>query len=70
LSLVLERNDERLLQHRYMQIEGTALTPALIDADPAKPPLWRPNSTATSNSRVYAALTEESSCCKAKTLLC
>jgi hypothetical protein len=71
LSLRLERNDEWLLQRRYMQIEEMAeLTPPLIDADPAKPPPWRPNSMATSNSCVYAALTEESSCCKAKTLLC
>jgi hypothetical protein len=39
LSLVLERNDEWLLQHRYMQIEGMGeLTPPLIDADPAKLP--------------------------------
>jgi len=34
-----ERDDEWLLQHRYMQIEGMAeLTPPLIDADPAKLP--------------------------------
>ena len=32
-------NDEWLLQHRYMQIEGMAeLTPPLINADPAKLP--------------------------------
>jgi putative transposase len=39
--VLLEQNDEWLLQHRYMQIEGmTELTPPLIDADPAKlPPL-------------------------------
>src|SRR6059058_6163900 len=40
-AVLLEQNDEWLLQHRYMQIEGmTELTPPLIDADPAKlPPL-------------------------------
>src|ERR1051326_1805261 len=40
-AVLLEQNDEWLLQHRYMQIEGMAeLTPPLIDADPAKlPPL-------------------------------
>ena len=36
-AVLLEQNDEWLLQHRYMQIEGmTELTPPLIDADPAK----------------------------------
>jgi putative transposase len=36
-AVLLEQNDEWLLQHRYMQIEGMAeLTPSLIDADPAK----------------------------------
>jgi hypothetical protein len=35
---------EWLLQHRYMQIEGMAeLAPPLIDADPAKLHLWRPD---------------------------
>src|ERR671929_832089 len=40
-AVLLEQNDEWLLQHRYMQIEGmTELTSPLIDADPAKlPPL-------------------------------
>src|ERR1051326_7785774 len=40
-AVLLEQNDEWLLQHRYMQIEGMAeLTPPLIDADAAKlPPL-------------------------------
>jgi putative transposase len=40
-AVLLEQNDEWLLQHRYMQVEGMAeLTPPLIDADPAKlPPL-------------------------------
>ena len=40
-AVLLEQNDEWLLQHRYMQIEGMAeLTSPLIDADPAKlPPL-------------------------------
>src|SRR3954465_9048092 len=38
-AVLLEQNDEWLLQHRYMQIEGmTDLTPPLIDADPAKLP--------------------------------
>jgi putative transposase len=38
-AVLLEQNDEWLLQHRYMQIEGMAeLTPPLIDADPAKLP--------------------------------
>jgi putative transposase len=38
-AVLLEQNDEWLLQHRYMQIEGmTELTPPLIDADPAKLP--------------------------------
>jgi putative transposase len=38
---LLEQNDEWLVQHRYMQIEGMAEPiPPLIDADPAKlPPL-------------------------------
>jgi hypothetical protein len=36
---LLEQNDEWLLRHRYMQIEGMAeLKPPLIDADPAKLP--------------------------------
>jgi putative transposase len=35
-AVLLEQNDEWLLQHRYMQVEGMAeLTPPLIDADPA-----------------------------------
>ena len=35
LHRCLEQNDEWLLQHRYMQIEGMAeLTPPLIDAVP------------------------------------
>jgi transposase-like protein len=40
-AVLPEQNDEWLLQHRYMQIEGMVeLTPSLIDADPAKlPPL-------------------------------
>src|SRR3954464_2619401 len=40
-AVLLEQNDEWLVQHRYMQVEGMAeLTPPLIDADPAKlPPL-------------------------------
>jgi putative transposase len=38
-AVLLEQNDEWLLQHRYMQIEGMAeLTPPLIDTDPAKLP--------------------------------
>jgi putative transposase len=38
-AVLLEQNDEWLLQHRYMQVEGmTELTPPLIDADPAKLP--------------------------------
>src|SRR5215218_7717206 len=38
-AVLLEQNDEWLVQHRYMQIEGMAeLTPPLIDADPAKLP--------------------------------
>jgi putative transposase len=38
-GVLLEQNDEWLLQHRYMQIEGMAeLTPPFIDADPAKLP--------------------------------
>ena len=38
-AVLLEQNDEWLLQHRYMQIEGmTELTPSLIDADPATLP--------------------------------
>ena len=42
-AVLLEQNDEWLLQHRYMQVEGMAeLTPPLIDADPAKlPPIGR-----------------------------
>src|SRR4051794_23793487 len=40
-AVLLEQNDEWLIQHRYMPIEGMAqLTPPLIDTDPAKlPPL-------------------------------
>jgi len=40
-AVLLEQNDEWLVQHRYMQIEGMAEPiPPLIDADPAKlPPL-------------------------------
>jgi hypothetical protein len=40
-AVLLEQDDEWLLQHRYMQIEGMAeLTPPLMDADAAKlPPL-------------------------------
>jgi len=40
-AVLLEQNDEWLLKHRYMQIEGMAeLTLPLIDVDPAKlPPL-------------------------------
>ena len=40
-AVLLEQNDEWLLQHRYMQIEGMAeLTPPLIDAEAAElPPL-------------------------------
>ena len=35
-AVLLEQNDEWLLRHRYMQIEGMAeLTPPLIDADQA-----------------------------------
>ena len=38
-AVLLEQNDEWLLKHRYMQIEGMAEpTPPLIDADPAKLP--------------------------------
>jgi putative transposase len=38
-AVLLEQNDEWLVQHRYMQIEGMAeLTPPLIDVDPAKLP--------------------------------
>jgi putative transposase len=38
-AVLLEQNDEWLLQHRYMQVEGMAeLTPPLIDADPGKLP--------------------------------
>ena len=38
-AVLLEQNDEWLLQHRYMQIEGMAeLTPPMIDADAAKLP--------------------------------
>ena len=38
-AVLLEQNDEWLLQHRYMQIEGMAdITPPLIDVDPAKLP--------------------------------
>src|ERR687884_449249 len=40
-AVLLEQNDEWLIQHRYMQIEGMVeLTPPLIDPDPATlPPL-------------------------------
>ena len=38
-AVLLEQNDEWLLQHRYMQIEGMAeLAPPAIDAEPAKLP--------------------------------
>src|SRR5690242_8555815 len=38
-AVLLEQNDEWLLQHRYMQIEGMAeITPPLIDSGPAKLP--------------------------------
>lgn len=38
-AVLLEQNDEWLLQHRYMQIEGMAeLTPATIDTEPTKLP--------------------------------
>jgi putative transposase len=38
-AVLLEQNDEWLVQHRYMQIEGMAeLTPPLIDVDSAKLP--------------------------------
>jgi transposase-like protein len=38
-AVLLEQNDEWLLQHRYMQIEGMSeLTPPAIDAEPAKLP--------------------------------
>jgi transposase-like protein len=38
-AVLLEQNDEWLIQHRYMQIEGMAeLAPPLIDPDPAKLP--------------------------------
>ena len=38
-AVLVEQNDEWLLQHCYMQIEGMAeITPPLIDADPAKLP--------------------------------
>ena len=38
-AVLLEQNDEWLLKHRYMQIEGMAeLTLPLIDVDPAKLP--------------------------------
>jgi transposase-like protein len=38
-TVLLEQNDEWLLQHRYMQIEGMVeFTPPIIDADPAKLP--------------------------------
>jgi hypothetical protein len=40
-AVLLAQNDDWLLQHRYMQVEGVAeLTPPPIDPDPAKlPPL-------------------------------
>ena len=40
-AVLLEQNDEWLIQHRYMQVEGMAEPiPPLIDPDPAKlPPL-------------------------------
>ena len=38
-AVLLEQNDEWMLQHRYMQIEGMVeLTPPAIDAEPAKLP--------------------------------
>jgi putative transposase len=38
-AVLLEQNDDWLLQHRYMQIEGMAeITLPLIDHDPAKFP--------------------------------
>src|SRR5436305_354236 len=38
-AILLEQNDEWLLQHRYMQVEGMVeLTSPLIDPDPAKLP--------------------------------
>jgi len=58
--VLLEQNDEYLLQHRYMQIEGMAeLTPPLIDADPAKLPPMAAGPLATSNSTpIYTSLTD------------
>ena len=42
-AVLLEQNDEWLLQHRYMQIEGMAeLIPPLIDNSPANFHPWRP----------------------------
>jgi hypothetical protein len=38
-AVLLEQNDEWLLQHRYMQIEGMAeLTPPTIETEPTKLP--------------------------------
>ena len=43
-AVLLEQNDEWLLQHRYMQIEGMAeLTPPTIDTEPTKLPPRRPD---------------------------
>src|SRR5205085_8536867 len=43
-AVLLEQNDEWLLQHRYMQIEGMAeLTPPLIDSGPANFHPWQPD---------------------------
>ena len=53
-AVLLELNDEWLLQHRYMQIEGmTELTPPLIDADPAKLPPMAARPMATSSLRKH-----------------
>jgi len=58
-AVLLEQNDERLRQHRYMQIAGMAeLTPPLIDADPAKLPPIAASPIATSNStQIYPSST-------------
>ena len=40
-AVLLEQNDEWLLQHRYMQIEGMAeLMPPVIDAEPPNFHQW------------------------------
>ena len=59
-AVLLEQNDDWLLQHRYMQIEGMdELTPPLIDADPAELPPLAVRPMATSNStRIYTCLTD------------